>query len=131
MVERIPLKNSLFTHQELLTRVQLWIDSLNMARFLNQQQFKFFPFFVNTLPSPFLHAALLYSIEKRLVGLVKSNERELVELNRVLKEGYNELNMTLLERRDSYFYFLCVYLTKLAGSFLAATFLDLEVDGHL
>jgi hypothetical protein len=71
MTQRIPLKTALFTHQELLERVQKWVDFVDMPRFLIKNHFKYFPFFINTLPAPFLQAALTYSIQKRLPGLVR------------------------------------------------------------
>ncbi len=85
MRHKIPLKTGIFDHSTFMKRVELWFSNLNLPLFISKHQFKYFPFFVNTLSSNFIISALTYSIQKRLPGLISDNQSGLPDLSHSLK----------------------------------------------
>ena len=122
---KIPFRTGTITHSYLQIEVTNWIRAIDVGLFIHRNSFKYFPQFVVDLDERFTIAALLYSIKKRLPGLFEDNDTILVELSAQLKDYYTLLNMGTMKKKDSFFYFLCIYLTKLTINFLEDTFTDI------
>jgi acyl-ACP thioesterase len=130
-LKRVHFKGGAVEGRQLIERLQQCIEGLDIAVFIHRNNFKYFPHFVEHLHLEFTRAALLYCIVKRFPELLEGPPVDTVGLSQQLKEEYTAINLRVLKKKDSFFYFLCIYFTKLTANFLEDTFVDILVEGHL
>jgi len=125
---KIDFRAEVLSHDKLNKRIDEWVRAIDLESLYHRLCFKYFPRFITTLDAGFICKALLYTIEKRFPSLVGTpSDANLLLLSEGLKEQYTAINIAIMMKEDSYFYFLCVYLTKLVAAFMTDLFSDIDV----
>ena len=70
---KIPLKNEIFKQGRLVERVKQWLGCLELGRVREEHRLKQLPAFIHELPEETMAAGIVYSIKKRLPGLLEDS----------------------------------------------------------